>query len=269
MQTLNLRPDATSRPAGSTRHHRENRSHIHADEEWDQIVRGRRGSAILSRWADNSPRLADHRNLSDVVTAMRHLDREASNVYWSELLVLARTGDQLARRVMLQAVVPALEAETTRWHRVFGNQLVSPTRDEIEQLVYAGAIQAIYRLESRTQVTWPVLDVLRATRSFVTRSMRSDERWAQLTVSIDQTESAEIPAAPTDANPSDGLREVLQELVGAGRVSAANASLVWRTRSGGRTFEDLADEYGATPGTLRRRRHRAEQALHGALADAA
>lgn len=269
MQTLNLRPDATSRHSGSTRHHRENRSHIHADEEWDQIVRGRRGSAILSRWAESSPRLADHRNLSDVVTAMRHLDREVSNAYWSELLVLARTGDQLARRVMLQAVVPALEAETSRWHRVFANQLVSPTRDEIEQLVYAGAIQAIYRLESRERVTWPVLDVLRATRSFVTLSMRSDERWAQLTVSIDQTKSAEIPAAPTDANPSDGLREVLQELVGAGRVSAANASLVWRTRSGSRTFEDLADEYGATPGTLRRRRHRAEQALHGALADAA
>ncbi len=269
MQTLDLRPDQLRRTSGSTHQLRENRSHIHADGEWDQIVRGRRGSAALSRWAETSPHLGSRRSLNDVLMAVRHLDREASNEYWSELLILARTGDQLARRVMLQAVVPALEAETTRWHRVFANHLVSPTRDEIEQLVYAGAIQAIYRLESRERVTWPVLDVLRATRGSVTSSMRSDERWAQSTISIDQTESAEIPAAPAETNPADGLRQVLHELVDAGRVSAENASLVWRTRSGNRTFEDLADEYGATPSTLRRRRHRAEQALHGALAHAA
>ena len=200
---------------------------------------------------------------------MRYLDREASNEYWAELLILARAGDQLARRVMLQAVVPALEAETTRWHRVFTNHLVSPTRDEIEQLVYAAAIQALCQLESRERVTWPVLDVLRAIRRLVGASVRSDERWAQSTVSIDQTESVDIPAAPVDTDPSDGLRRVLDDLVDAGRVSAENASLVWHTRSGNRTFEDLADEYGTSPDTLRRRRHRAEQALHGALAHAA
>jgi len=269
MQTLDLRTDQLRHTGGCTHQLRENRSHIHADDEWDQIARGRRGSTALARWAKTSPHLGGHRSLNDVLMAVRHLDREASNEYWSELLMLARSGDQLARRVMLQAVVPALEAETTRWHRVFANHLVSPTRDEIEQLVYAGAIQAIYRLESRERVTWPVLDVLRATRGFVTSSMRSDERWAQVTVSIDQTESAEIPAAPVETNPADGLRQVLHELVDAGRVSAENASLVWHTRSGSRTFEDLADDYGATPGTLRRRRHRAEQALRGALAHAA
>lgn len=170
---------------------------------------------------------------------------------------------------MLQAVVPALVAETTRWYDVFANHFISPTRGEIEQLVYAGAIDAIHRLESRERVTWPVLDVLRATRSFVTSAMRSDERWAQSTVSIDQTESTEIPAEPVETNPADGLRQALHQLVDAGCVSVENASLVWNTRSGNRTFEDLADEYGATPDTLRRRRHRAEQALHGALAHAA
>ncbi len=269
MQTLDLRPEHFRRSAGCAHQIDENRSQIHADGEWDRIARERRGSAALSRWAATSPNLAAHRNLNQVLTAMRHLGREASNEYWAELLILGRAGDQLARRVMLQAVVPALEAETTRWHRVFTNHLVSPTRDEVEQLVYAAAIQALSQLESRERVTWPVLDVLRGVRRLVGASVRSDERWAQSTVSIDQAESVDIAAAPVDTSPSDGLREVLLELVDAGRVSAENASLVWHTRSGSRTFEDLAEEYGTSPDTLRRRRHRAERALHGALAHAA
>ncbi len=269
MHTLDLRSEHLRHSAGCDLQIHENRSRIRADGEWDRIARERRGSAALSRWAVTSPNLATHRNLKQVLAAMRYLDREASNEYWAELLILARAGDQLARRVMLQAVVPALEAETTRWHRVFTNYLVSPTRDEVEQLVYAAAIQALSQLECRERVTWPVLDVLRAVRRLVGVSVRCEERWAQSTVSIDQVESVDIAAAPVDADPSDGLREVLLELVDAGRVSAENASLVWRTRSGSRTFDDLAHEYGTSPDTLRRRRHRTEQALFGALAHAA
>jgi len=269
MQALELHPEHQQPSTGRTKHQHHLGSHIGADGEWDRIAGGRRGTTALARWAPSSPTLSTHRTLDEVIDAMRHLDREASNEYWAELLALARHGDQLARRVMLQAVVPALEAEITRWCRVFTDHWLGPTRDEIEQLVYAAAVQALKQLEARQRVSWPVLDLLRATRRMVAVSVRADERWAQSTVSIDHPESVDLPAAPVDSNPADGLRHVLHQLVDAGRVSAENASLVWQTRSGFKTFEDLAQEYGTSPDTLRRRRHRAEQALHGALAHAA
>jgi hypothetical protein len=243
-------------------------SRIKADEEWQRLARNRRGKAALATWAAISPNLGRHQTLDQVVDAMRRLDRLESNRYWTELLALARAGDHLAPRVMLQTVVPALEAEVSRWHRVFTDRHVGGTRAEVEQLVYAAAVQAIKQLERRDLVSWPVLDIVRATRRLVTSSIRADERWTQRTVSIEDSATPDIPA-PTDQHPSDGLREALSELVEAGRLSPDNASLIWRTRSGLQTFDDLALELNTSADTLRRRRHRSEQALHGALADAA
>lgn len=240
-----------------------------AETDWAQIVRSRRASMTLALWGQSSPNLGRHRSLDDVVVAMRGLDRSRSNPYWDELLAIARTGDQLARRVMLQVVVPGLEAETTRWHHVFTGTGPTHSRSELQQVVYASAVQAIHHLESTRRVSWPVLDVLRATRRLVRRQVRSDERWAAATISVEDPDCPDLPASTAEVDPFDGLDQVLRELVEAGRVSPENASLVWQTRSGRQTFEDLAVVSGVSADSLRRRRHRTEQALLGAFAHAA
>lgn len=216
---------------------------------------------------------------------MRRESREESNHYWAELLDLARQGVDLARRVMLQVLVPFLERETTRWDQIFTGNRRRQSRAEIEQLVYFAVLQSLRRLEARNApIAWPVLDVVRETRRIVTAAIRTDERWSELTLSLDDQDSAcstdFSSAHDTSAGrlvlqdydqvpPAEGLRSVLTELVRAGRISESNASLVWQTRCGVRSFDELAEERSTTADTLRRRRHRAERSLYGAMADAA
>lgn len=212
--------------------------------------------------------------------AMQSEKREISNLYWNELLGLGRDGDEFARRVMLQAMVPFLERETTRWTSVFVQGDRSRTRVEVEQLVYVAAVQALRHLEQRNEVRWPVLDVIRATRAKVKAAVRDDERWHEATTSLDENADPETwegrPVARQLALVDDDhttsaeeLGQVLRELVEVGRVPASTAALVWQTRCGLRSFEELAGELSTTAGALRRRRHRAEQALRGVMADAA
>lgn len=263
----------------------ESRSRIRADRDWQRFATSRRGAAALDQWRSTCPHLGRHQSLDEVVLAMRGESREMSNHYWAELLHLARQGVDLARRVMIQVLVPFLERETTRWDQIFTNARHRQTRAEIEQLVYFAVVQSLQRLEARdTPISWPVLDVVRETRRIVTGAIRTDERWSELTLSLDDQASAHSTDDDSDHNtqavtlvlededqvpPAEGLHSVLAELVRAGRISESNASLVWQTRCGIRSFDELAQERCTTADTLRRRRHRAEQSLFGAMADAA
>ncbi len=263
----------------------ENRSRIRADRDWQRFATSRRGATALDQWRSTCPHLGRHQSLDEIVVAMRSETRERSNYYWAELLNLARQGVDLARRVMLQVLVPFLERETTRWEQIFTSGRHRQSRAEIEQLVYFAVLQSLQRLEARNMpVAWPVLDVVRETRRIVTASVRNDERWSELTLSLDDRETAHSadhgspresavgPLVLEDEDqipPAEGLHRVLTELVRAGRISESNASLVWQTRCGMRSFDELAQERCTTADTLRRRRHRAEMSLYGVMADAA
>lgn len=258
----------------------ETRSQIRADRDWFRFAASRRGTATLLSWAARCPHLGAHSCLDDVVIAMRSEPRERSNRYWCELLGLGRDGDEVARRLMLQVVVPFLERETTRWHTVFVQAHQSRTRAEVEQFVYVAAVQALRHLESREGVAWPVLDVVRMTRASVKATVRADERWNEATTTFDDNADPEtlhgvvgdgplVVGEDDQVRPAAELGRVLNELVASGRVTASTAALVWQTRCGLASFDELAGELATPAATLRRRRHRAEEALQGAMADAA
>lgn len=233
----------------------------------------------FDHWRSQSLVLARHDSLNEVVEAMRELPRKDSNQYWAELLDLAHTGDDLARRVMLQVLVPFFERETSRWLTAATSG--TATRAEIEQLVYSAGLQALAKLEQRSgPLEWPVLDVVRETRRVVKSMVRSDELWASTTVALtevtsraDQDCDRRISPALLDRSPqqnaADGLGKVLVELVEAEKITQAAARLVWATRTGLCSFDEIAEAEGTTFDTLRRRRHRTEKAISGAFADAA
>lgn len=238
------------------------------DCEWSLLARAEIARA-LRRWQEQQPQLRGFSSPRRLLCFLHSAPAAQTDGPLLALLALARD-DRLARRTLLQVLLPALKAQAER--------IAYPSwlRDEVWEVLLYFAWEAIcrYPVERRRVcvATKLVLDVLHdATRELHRQPVGSDASdqsgelgWLLL---IEPTREGEIaapderarePVAPPDPVPPEA---VVLEAVAAGVLSRWDAELILLTRLDGLRLRLLARTIGGSYHALRQRRQRAEKRL--------
>jgi DNA-binding CsgD family transcriptional regulator len=236
----------------------------------------------LAAWQATDCCFAGCAGLDDIVDRIRHGPIDESRQLCWALLDLVAAGEDLAVRVLLQAMIPGLVSEMARW-------LVDAARSpsaryaldgtmEAEQILVTEATQAIADLAA-TRPRWPIADLLSRAHRLTLRQIRAERAWTAHNVIL--ADVADTHARRHSSSPdrpdvtsrsvevgfsaAEQLAGVLARHVRAGTITPMEGQMVWLTRSAGYRPTDIARRYGLSADTFRRRRHRIE----ARLADAA
>lgn len=235
------------------------------DTEWAQLIEHPSNRRRLRRWQTEQPAL---RGVGDLDEVLRRIDErgldESSELVWT-LLELVDTGDDVAARTVLQAIVPGLAGEArwlTSWARRVAPDML---RDgEVDQLVVIAGVEAVNHAAGARRA-WPICSMLRRAHRTLVRETRKIEAWQRSTSVLDDTDHPS-PHAGDELPPSAALRDTLTRARGAGAVSSAEVRLLWLIDVEGYTSTELAPGLGITPRAVAQRRLRAEHRLIDLLA---
>ena len=237
------------------------------DMDWSRLARSRTGQRRLQQWRDSTLGFGDSESLTEVVEDIRLGSRPMSQALsralcWG-LLDLVAGGDDLAGRVLFQAIVPGLAAITQRLvtsTTVF--QTLRVPGHEIAAMVTVEAFQAIND-RAGTHHRYPIADIVRRARRLTETRIRHERDWT-----VHQTNHGNEALINIAAPPATGdVDAVLRDQVITEAISARDVQVVWLTRHIGFSPAEVADAWGQTPDAIRRRRHRAEQRIQAILAD--
>lgn len=218
------------------------------DTEWERMATGPLARRKLIRWADSQPPLIGLRDFAAVLERRRH--PAAANDVLAALAALA-PDDELAARVLLQAMIPGLVrlAQTAGWDDPSAiDELVSLAWERIRTYPTSrnGSVAA--------NVLWDC-------RKRYRRHRLID---APKSIPLDELDIAETAASGVEDTVV--ARSVLADLSGAhrdGLISDSAFALIVRTRLDGELLCDLAVEESVTVHRLAQRRWRAERRLRG------
>jgi hypothetical protein len=222
--------------------------------EWLTLGSSRPAKRALCRWAAVEPALTGLGSIAEVVVEC-HRRGHAAEAAAVLSALLRQAHDPLAARALLQALTPGLVRIVERIRRQFGwvGPLgVWPTMGDASAEVVAYAIEAIRGVAGRS-VRWPQSVILDSVWHKVQAAVRRWRRWG--------CGEAVLQPADDAVNPAAQLAGLIGEAVQRGRVSRADAELVWRYRVADEPARVIAMERGCSPVALRARRERAEQAL--------
>lgn len=233
------------------------------EHEWAVIASSRWSRSRLRGWVSSHPDLEPFGSIDEVLSTVRHGDTGTSRELCWVLLHLA-VDDDLARRALLQAMMPALTNELKR--------VMLPARDhpsscyerhdnEVEQILVTAATEAIASNAGSTSM-WPMSDLVRRTHRLVIRALKKDRRWRQhnrlASTDLDGDQPAELPAVPEEPAAMVELVRVLQQGEQLQLISTEERDLIVATRCVGYGITELAGMTGAKADTLKHRRARAE-----------
>lgn len=218
------------------------------DTEWRRLATGPLARRRLIRWSCSQPALAGLRDFTAVLERRR--DPASANDVLAALAVLA-PDDELAARVLLQAMIPGLVrlAQTAGWDDPSAiDELVSLAWERIRTYPTSrhGSVAA--------NVLWDCRKRYRRHRLIE----------APKSIPLDAIDIAELSAEGVEETVVG--RAVLADLCGAHRdgvISDSAFALIVRTRLDGESLGDLAVEESVTVHRLAQRRWRAERRLRG------
>ena len=195
------------------------------NEEWLHLAASPAARRQLRSWSDRLPDGSPLGSLDDLVLAIQRgqLD-ESTHLVWS-LLGLADS-DQLARRVLLQAIVPGLMGEVrqlTGWALRTDVSLVDG--GDVDQIVVTAAVEAIAHAVGHRRA-WPIASILRRTHRLVVREARAVDRWYSRVLLDDAPDRAAVEADPMEADPRRELRQLLLTAATAGLLTSSDVQLV-------------------------------------------
>lgn len=228
------------------------------DHEWLTVNTSPDSQRTLRRWQAEQGCLVGVDDFDGLIARIRGADPDTSNEVTWALLALA-VDDLLARRVLLQTIIPGLGGELEwllRW-----SKRVDPTMldlGDIDQLLVVSAMEAIMHAAGKRKA-WPVLSMLRRAHRLLVWATRVEAKWQAATLYGDPPK--EVAGVEDEYTSADRLTLVLGEAHSQGAVSRDDAALVWLTRVGGWRPAELEDRFAANGDCLRRRRHRAEARL--------
>lgn len=230
------------------------RLHDDLNREWAALAAGAEGRRALRRWQAGEPSLAALESLDDLLAAAHQPRHPAAGEVLRPLVRLAAS-DPLARRCLLQALLPALVKLCGR-HPSAGDD-----PDERLAHVLTLALERIRELAG-TDVPYPAAAVAWRVGDYLRRAEAVSRR------------SAVVPTANLGGVTGGGGRSASEELadflvdnVRRGRVRPGDAALVYTTRVVGVPCHVLAEARGVDPMVLRTRRRRAERRLASVVAD--
>jgi len=219
---------------------------IALDTEWGRLATGPLARRRLIRWSCSQPALVGLRDFSALLERRR--DPAAANEVLAALAALA-PDDELAARVLLQAMIPGLVrlAQTAGWD--------DPSAiDELVSLAWERI-----RTYPTTRHGSVAANVLWDCRKRYRRHRLID---APKSIPLDAIDVAELSTAGVEEAVVG--REILTDLCGAHRdgvISDSAFALIVRTRLDGESLSDLAVEESVTVHRLAQRRWRAERRL--------
>ena len=249
------------------------------DREWARLCSRRRHAATVRRWAAQELALADVTGIEDFVTD----DRARRGRYFGAVVELVRNDDDLARRVMVQMLVPGLVCMTNELAAMFGGV---HRGDMASDVVTAAWDQATALSTGRSSARTPGC-ILRNIRRDAIRWHRSlRPRRAGLEgasgVRHGQGDDETTPEGLVVVRMSDGCaneveamfeecetRLVLAGAVREGVVDERLADLIWRVVAEDRQFKQAAADVGLSEPWAYQLRARTAPALRAHLEAAA
>jgi len=249
------------------------------DCEWAQLCGRRRLRAAVRRWAAQAPALSDLDRIEDFVTD----DRARRHRYFGAVVELVRGDDDVARRVMMQMLIPGLVCMTNR----LGAMFRGVRRDDLASDIVSAAWDQAHALSTgRSSARTPGC-ILRNIRRDTIRWHRSlDPRRTALDgiPVLDQRQGDDeftLEGLVGDRTP-DGRRDdvevmfeqcetrlVLAAAVRDGVIDERFADLIWRVVAEDRQFKQAATDVGLSEPWAYQLRARTVPALRAHLQAAA
>ncbi len=242
--------------------------------EWTALAAELRTRAAAARWAAADQRLAGCADLDEILARChRRGDPAAANAALAALLVRAGA-DALARRAVLQALLPGLAAMARRAQRAgwVGCRDRGAWRDcdELDQELLTLAWSRV-AAHAGSELAWPASVLLgqvwRRVRQQVDRDRAHGRRCVALDVDeVDTVHDVDLVAAiPWE----ERAGVVLHDAVRSGAIGPVDGALIYGTRVLGLTTTAVAHRVELDYWAAAKRRRRAELHLAGALEVAA
>lgn len=232
--------------------------------EWALLGETADARRQLRSWADRHQELDRFATPRDVVAACHErTDPQRANQLLAALLAEA-ADDPLARRAVLQAMLPALAGITRRCWPAVGAGRTWAEVAEVDQEVLTTAHDQILRLaQSAPPPSWPATAILDATWRRMRTAIDRHRRHTTAFMPLPEDDPVSEPTPRAD----EELMEVVAEALRAGAIGEEPARLVVRTRLLGFTPAEEAAALGCTLAWVYKQRERAEQALVSVGAD--
>ena len=225
------------------------------EAEWQTLGTSDRAKAALERWSKVEPELAGFSSPAAVVDrCQRRGDRRVSNVVLGALLRLA--DDSVARRTLLQALLPSLAARASKAARLAGAS-GSNTLAEWSQEMVVQTLERIGDLVG-TSPDWPAVAIVETAWWRIEVMIAAEHRRQRNDVPLDGTAD---PTSPPDQTPAERLAAELVRAVRDDRIDTRAAGIIYTTRISGYSFEEVAAWDGRGIAAVRKARFRAECAL--------
>jgi hypothetical protein len=225
------------------------------DADWEVFASSSEAEAALRGWAARAPELAGVGSLDDLLAVVQ--GRHDPDRRDERLLAMLRfaSDDPLARRVVLQAVRPALSSFARTYAGRWGKLDAAST-------VMVVALERIASFPTERRQTnlaaHIVLDVRRVLLGALRRELTFESVFA---LQHDLVELEEELVAPPERTAADHVLQVIADAVRSRTITRRHAELVIASRLHGVGTEDLARRWQRDPQTIRRMRQRAERAL--------
>lgn len=236
------------------------------NDDWRQLCRDDDATSAVRHWREHSSWFERLEQPADALAAVQGVqDRALSR----ELLVIAGRC-AVARRVLVQWMVPDVLRETNRQRVVYLAQGLEFDQAECDQLVVDALFRAVDDLAGLRR-EWPRLSLARRCVELVQQARDADWDWRFHTTLVGPDD--EVSALDTSSTDKVWLRELVAELnasVRRGVIAPVDAEIVFATRAGEVPLGVVASRLNLSYAATQRRRHRAEAALQAAnrLADA-
>jgi hypothetical protein len=216
------------------------------DRDWAALVASSEGRAGMAHWRAD-PTLSGFPDLDSVVSRLRNgATPEQTNQILAALIRRADT-DDLAARVVLQALVPGLVNVTKR----LGKRRLD---DDLQAQVVTEAIERIrhYPLTRRPRAI--AANVVQDVLGRIYRIQDNDS-----SPPVDDVGSEEAPA-----DPSVEVFELVEQALAAGRLGRCHAELLLSVAIGDDTLRDRAAREGVSYAAIHERWRRARNRLRAA-----
>lgn len=222
------------------------------DLDWQHLGRSVEARMAARRWRASEPSLAGFDSPADVVAAcQRRGDPRSTNDLLGALLRLA-ADCAVARRALLQAVLPTL-ADRARRRRPDAGVVWDGVEEQCAELV-ALTLERIAEVAG-TSPEWPSHAIVGPAFA----RFRWASQMARRRVPTVVLEAAHHVAAPVDS--AAELGAVLTAAVRSGGLRRADAALIWATRVLGVTPAEVAERERRDVRAVRVQRARAERTL--------
>lgn len=228
------------------------------EAEWRGLVRGELGTRFRI-WQTEQPAFASFADPADLLTVLhRQGPPDAKDAVLLALLVRAQR-EQLAGRVVLQAMLPGLKTLSSRLAR----SVVS--FEELWQILFACLWERIVTYPVDRRPSRVAANLLRDTLKRTLAELRREANaLAQLPeLSLDELDDL-LGATASPAAEADGHGEpesLLRRAVAAGAVTSEEAELILATEIDGVPMAAVAERLGVSYNAVKIRRQRAEQRL--------